>query len=347
MSCVKVAEWRNAVEIRRLARTELSRVVEIDRTERIDVLYEQRGTELVERRGNWSAPAWDPDGHGEHSVEAQRHALEHYADAGGIALGAFSGGRLVGIGVVVPHLRPAIAQLAFLHVSEEFRAAGIGSRLCDDLELIARGAGDSEMVVSATPSENTVRFYLGRGYELMAAAAAGALRARARGRAHAEGALSHRCSSTSVRAIMPMRETLPAARSARLDSNVRLRSSDQTPEPRCAQNLTTELRRLLGRDPRRIRHGRVAETRVDSQRERHPGGDEILDRRITAGLTPRWSSGRRAWRRRRVVRRRLRPGTGWARSPAILARTWPGFRVVPTSTHPSSDDSSLPMGGRT
>ena len=31
------------------------------------------------------------------------------------------------------------------------------------LEQIVRTAGDSEMVVSATPSENTVRFYLGRG----------------------------------------------------------------------------------------------------------------------------------------------------------------------------------------
>ena len=156
------------VEIRRLARTELGRVAEIDRTERIDVIYEQRGTELVERPGNWSASAWDPDGHGEHSVEAQRCALEHYVDAGGIALGAVSGGRLVGIAVVVPHVRPAIAQLAFLHISAAFRAAGIGSRLCDDLELIASGAGDSEMVVSATPSDNTIRFYIGRGYALMA-----------------------------------------------------------------------------------------------------------------------------------------------------------------------------------
>ena len=157
-----------AVDIRRLAPVELARVVEIDRTERIDVIYEQRGTELVERRGDWSAAAWDPDGHGDHSVEGQRHALEHYVDAGGIALGALSGGRLVGIGVVVAHVRPTIAQLAYLHVSAAFRAAGIGSRLCDDLELIASGAGDSEMVVSATPSVNTVRFYMGRGYRLMA-----------------------------------------------------------------------------------------------------------------------------------------------------------------------------------
>ena len=156
------------IEVRRLARAELSRVAEIDRTERIDLIYEQRGTELEGRRGNWNSPAWDPHGHGEHSVEGQRRALEHYADVGGVALGAFSEGRLVGIGVVVPHLRPGVAQLAFLHVSEAFRATGIGRRLSDQLDLIARHAGDTEIVVSATPSENTVRFYLGRGYELMA-----------------------------------------------------------------------------------------------------------------------------------------------------------------------------------
>lgn len=156
------------VEIRDLARSELSRVGEIDRTERIEVLFEQHGTELVARRGSWSASAWDPDGRGEHSVDAQRQALMHYADAGGIARGAFSDGRLVGIGVVLPRMRPAIAQLAFLHVSQEFRAAGVGSRLAADLELVARRAGDREIVVSATPSENTVRFYWGRGYRPMA-----------------------------------------------------------------------------------------------------------------------------------------------------------------------------------
>jgi GNAT superfamily N-acetyltransferase len=156
-----------AVEFRTLGRTELSRVVEIDRRERIDVLFEQNGTQLVARHGNWSASAWDPDGHGEHSVAAQVHALEHSVDMGGIAVGAFASGRLVGIGVVVPHLRPRIAQLAFLHVSASLRATGIGSRLSEQLDQIARSAGDSEMVVSATPSENTVRFYLARGFQPM------------------------------------------------------------------------------------------------------------------------------------------------------------------------------------
>jgi GNAT superfamily N-acetyltransferase len=157
----------SSVQFRTLDRAELSRLVEIDRAERIDVVYEQHGTQLVARHGNWSAPPWDPDGHDGHSVEAQVRMLEHHFDAGGIALGAFASGQLVGIGVVVPHLRPRIAQLAFLHVSAPLRGTGIGSRLSEQLEQIAGAAGDSEMVVSATPSENAVRFYLSRGFEPM------------------------------------------------------------------------------------------------------------------------------------------------------------------------------------
>jgi GNAT superfamily N-acetyltransferase len=153
------------IDVRRLARDELARVGEIDRTERIEVLYVQRGARLEERVGDWSAAPWLTDGEGEHSVAAQRKELEHYVEAGGHVLGAFDGGRLVGIGVVVPHLRPAIAQLAYLHVSDGYRARGIGTRLSDELERVAREAGDTIMVVSATPSLNTVRFYLGRGFE--------------------------------------------------------------------------------------------------------------------------------------------------------------------------------------
>ena len=157
-----------AVELRRLGRTELSRVGEIDRRERIDVVYDQHGSQLVARHGDWSSPAWDPDGHGEHSVAAKVTTLEHYVDIGGIALGAFASGRLVGIAVVVPHVRPGIAQLAFLHVSAPVRATGIGRSLTEQTEQIARTAGDSTMVVSATPSENTVRFYVRRGFQPMA-----------------------------------------------------------------------------------------------------------------------------------------------------------------------------------
>lgn len=164
----KLAGLEPTVETRELGSDELWRVGEIDRSERIDVLLEQHGSELVARRGSWDAPPWDPLGDGEHSVAAQRRALVRYVEAGGVARGALSTGRLVGIGVVVPHLRPSVAQLAYLHVSNGFRSSGVGSRLCAELELSARRAGDTEVVVTATPSENTVRFYLGRGYRPMA-----------------------------------------------------------------------------------------------------------------------------------------------------------------------------------
>ena len=156
------------VTYRRLVTADLTRIGEIDRTERIDTLYVQHGTRLEERVGDFSAPAWFADGEGEHSVAHQRAECERHLDAGGIALGAFVNGRLVGIGIVRPHIRPGIAQFAFLYVSTEHRAQGIGRHLNEELERLAREQGGTTMVVSATPSLNTVRFYRRRGFEPMA-----------------------------------------------------------------------------------------------------------------------------------------------------------------------------------
>jgi GNAT superfamily N-acetyltransferase len=149
----------------RLQRTDLAQIGDIDRAERIDTIYVQRGTELEATPGDWSAPSWFVEGEGEHSVAAQRRECERYLDSGGIAIGAFAGERLVAIGIVKQQVSPGVAQLAFLHVSQGYRGRGIGVRLSADLERLAREAGAAEMVVSATPSENTVRFYRGRGFE--------------------------------------------------------------------------------------------------------------------------------------------------------------------------------------
>jgi GNAT superfamily N-acetyltransferase len=150
---------------RRLAPIELERLGEIDRAERIDTLYVQHGAQLEERVGDWSAPPWSSYGEGEHSVAHQRAECERHLAVGARALGVFDGDRLVGIGLVTPHVRPGIAQLAFLHVSSHYRGRGVGGHLAGELEQIARESGDAEIVVSATPSANTVHFYLGRGYE--------------------------------------------------------------------------------------------------------------------------------------------------------------------------------------
>jgi GNAT superfamily N-acetyltransferase len=158
----------NPIAYRHITAAELGRIGEIDRTERIDTLYVQNGTRLAERVGDFSARSWFEEGDGEHSVAHQRAECERYLAAGGIAVGAFADERLVGIGIVRPHLRPGLAQCAYLHVSHGYRGDGIGRHLVVELERLAREQGDTAMVVSATPSLNTVLFYLGRGFEPMA-----------------------------------------------------------------------------------------------------------------------------------------------------------------------------------
>lgn len=153
------------VTYRQMQQHELSRVGEIDRSERIDTIYVQRGVELEAIAYDSSARPWHPEGADEHSVAHQVEECERYLTAGGTAIGAFADGRLVGIGIVVPHVRDGVAQLAFLQVGDGYRGHGIGSRLSAQLEELARDLGDTVIVVSATPSANTVRFYQGRRFE--------------------------------------------------------------------------------------------------------------------------------------------------------------------------------------
>lgn len=93
---------------------------------------------------------------------------EWHVSRGASVFGAFGGERLVGIGLVTPHVRPGISQLSFLHVGHGYRGRGIGRRLVAELERVAIEAGDTDMVVSATPSVNTVQFYMSCGYTPMA-----------------------------------------------------------------------------------------------------------------------------------------------------------------------------------
>lgn len=153
---------------RELAAAELDRLADIDRTESITRGYVQHGDQLKEIEVEWSAPPWFTDDEHEHSFVYQRAFCEWQLAAGGTAFGAFDGEWLAGIGVVTPHVRPGIAQLAYLHVGNGYRDRGIGRRLVEMMDAIARAAGDTQMVVSATPSKHTVDFYMARGFRPMA-----------------------------------------------------------------------------------------------------------------------------------------------------------------------------------
>jgi GNAT superfamily N-acetyltransferase len=57
-------------------------------------------------------------------------------------------------------------QLEFLHVSSAYRKRGLGARLFGMAKSIARERGAKRMYISATPSENTVNFYMRLGCEI-------------------------------------------------------------------------------------------------------------------------------------------------------------------------------------
>lgn len=153
---------------RLLTPEELARLGEIDRTERIEAVYVQRGTALEEHPAPFDVPPWSPTGTHPHSVPDQIGFCEWHVSRGASIFGAFDGARLVGIGLVTPHIQPGIAQLAYLHVGHGYRGRGVGRRLVAELERVAREAGDTQMVVSATPAARTVQFYMSCGYAPMA-----------------------------------------------------------------------------------------------------------------------------------------------------------------------------------
>lgn len=172
----------NVITIRPLDPAELNRLGEIDRTETIRSIYVQQGEALLETDQPFDVPPWSPTGSHPHSVPDQIAFCEWHVAQGAAIYGALADERLVGIGLVTPHIRsgmghirsgmghirPGIAQLAYLHVGHGYRGRGVGRQLVAELERVARAAGDTEMVVSATPTVRTVRFYMSCGFAPMA-----------------------------------------------------------------------------------------------------------------------------------------------------------------------------------
>lgn len=155
------------MEIRRLGRTGVELVAQIDRSERIDVEYEVRDGELVERPVTMEdVPSWDPDGDGPHSVAAEIAFCRRVVEGGGVVIAAYDGDEPAGLAIVDPVFEPGLAWLAFLHVGRPHRRRGAATALWQDAVSIAAGAGARAMYVSAVPTGSAVGFYLSRGCRL-------------------------------------------------------------------------------------------------------------------------------------------------------------------------------------
>ena len=152
----------SSIAFRQLAASEVARVGDIDRTERVRIGYRVEEDQLIRMDVVWDSSPWTEEGE-EHSIPHMIHGLEEVLANGGTMLGAFDGPRLVGIATFRPHLTGTMAQLALLHVSNGYRKQGIASRLFERIEELACQSGAQELYVSATPSESAVGFYTSRG----------------------------------------------------------------------------------------------------------------------------------------------------------------------------------------
>jgi predicted N-acetyltransferase YhbS len=145
------------VEYRVLSRTEIAQLAQIERTETIERIYHMCDGNLVLKKEHWDVPDWS-------SEEKQRRieALQDKHDAGTTIFGAFDGPTLVGMSVL--HHNPlssgvARFNLAGLWVSHAYRNQGIGKALVRLAVEEAKERDAKTLYVSATPSENTIRFY--------------------------------------------------------------------------------------------------------------------------------------------------------------------------------------------
>lgn len=152
------------VRYRLLEAVEIDRFDEIDRSEVIDGAYRVCDGALVLVDRHFNARGFPP-GELEASKERSRDCLAR----GGAAWGAFAGERLVGIAVLDgKRIGAALDTLDmyFLHVSNGYRAGGIGRELVRLVGERARELGARRLYVSATESLNTVTFYRNQGFDL-------------------------------------------------------------------------------------------------------------------------------------------------------------------------------------
>jgi len=148
------------MEIRTLSREELGLIWTIDRAELVERVYYHEDGQLVLRAERYDMSDWPPS-----EREMQSRLLEDCFDRGGTFYGAFESDRLLGVAVLESRFigrHKDQLQLKFLHVTNGHRNAGVGSALFHACVERARELGARCLYISATPSENTVGFYLRR-----------------------------------------------------------------------------------------------------------------------------------------------------------------------------------------
>jgi GNAT superfamily N-acetyltransferase len=131
------------MQMRLLDADEVDLIWTIDRSETHDEIYALRDGQLVLVPYHFDIPGWRP---GTREEDAPRLI------AADVRIASFDGDTLAGVAVLEGE------RLYYLYVSRPYRERGVGTALFN-----AAAERVERLVVSATPTRNTVDFYLARG----------------------------------------------------------------------------------------------------------------------------------------------------------------------------------------
>ena len=152
------------MEYRVLKKEEIERVGEIDRTETIESIYYFTEGKLELVKEFYKVSKWSNE-----EVDLHIISLNDIYNRGGFIFGAFDVSDIAGIVLLDSQFigrNKDQLNLAGLWVSKQYRQKGVGKTLVELVKEKALAIGAKKLYVSATPSQNTVDFYMKQGFEL-------------------------------------------------------------------------------------------------------------------------------------------------------------------------------------
>jgi len=153
------------LKIRTIRRSEIEKIKNIDRGEIVDKVFYFDGDQLKLKNEFYDIKSWEVS-----ELERNIEHLYKIFDKGGYLVGYFGGDKLVGVAALDSEFigkNRDYLQLYFLHVDSKYRRTGIGKKLLRKVANRAKKLMAKKLYISATPSQNTIDFYLNIGCQLV------------------------------------------------------------------------------------------------------------------------------------------------------------------------------------
>ena len=136
----------------------------MDRSEIIKQFYYYKNRKLVLKKKYYHILGWQPN-----EIERTIDNLFDLYDRGGSFFALFQEERIVGVVALECNFigsNKDQLQVAFLHIDKNYRKKGFGRVLLKEAIERAKELGAKKLYLSATPSKNTVDFYMHLGCKL-------------------------------------------------------------------------------------------------------------------------------------------------------------------------------------